>query len=91
MTALVPVHSRSPRPFTRFRTDVSIAATCEECQRSFEPLSGGACARCKRLLCGRHLRGWRPAVFALFERARPECVRCRRAAARGEAPGVGPS
>jgi hypothetical protein len=65
---------------------VSIAATCEQCHTRFDPVTGGICAQCHRLLCGRHLRGWRPALFALFERAQPVCVACRRA---DEAPSSG--
>lgn len=65
---------------------MSIAATCEQCRTQFDPVTGGICAECGRLLCARHLRGWRPFVFALFERAQPVCVACRRAAgASGDA------
>jgi hypothetical protein len=65
---------------------VSLAATCEQCQQRFDPLTGGACARCRRVLCGRHLRGWRPAILALFERTQPVCVACRRAEGVGTTP-----
>lgn len=30
--------------------------TCEECAAEFPPLEGGICRRCRRTLCGRHLR-----------------------------------
>lgn len=61
---------------------------CDECRRPYDPVYGGGCARCHRLLCPEHLHGgaWRRLVARLVPRASPVCVRCRR-----EPPVVAPS
>ena len=50
---------------------------CDECRRRFNPAFGGACARCRRLLCPDHLYGsaWQRVREMLGLRA--VCVRCR--------------
>ena len=32
-------------------------ASCDECGVSFDPVHGGVCSRCGRLLCGKHVFG----------------------------------
>ena len=59
-------------------------ATCDECRAAFDPVNGGVCPSCRRLLCGEHYFG------SLFRRlqamvgGRPRCVACR----EGRAPAV---
>ena len=57
-----------------FKTD------CDRCGARFDPVSGGVCARCRRILCGDHLHG------SLVQRLRvtlfggtPTCIYCRAA------------
>jgi hypothetical protein len=35
----------------------SMMATCDECRARFDPVHGGVCSRCNRLLCGQHIYG----------------------------------
>lgn len=35
----------------------SMLAKCDECRTMFDPVHGGVCARCHRLLCGHHIYG----------------------------------
>ena len=35
----------------------SMLAQCDECRAAFDPVHGGVCSRCRRLLCGRHIYG----------------------------------
>ena len=35
----------------------SMLAACDECRLPFDPVNGGVCSRCNRLLCGRHIFG----------------------------------
>ena len=32
-------------------------ATCDECRARFDPVRGGVCPNCRRLLCGTHYYG----------------------------------
>ncbi|HEY2854278.1 MAG TPA: hypothetical protein VGJ18_15595 [Gemmatimonadaceae bacterium] len=52
---------------------------CDECRRLFDPVYGGACANCGRLLCPVHLHGdfWRRFVARWVPRQRVLCVQCR--------------
>jgi len=52
---------------------------CEKCRAPFDPVYGGACARCGRLLCARDLYGgfWRQLVARLIPRRSAICVQCR--------------
>jgi hypothetical protein len=65
------------RPLRVFaRTEM--ATECDVCKRRFDLVSGGACARCKRVLCSQHLHGsWMRRLIADFGTA-PICVDCRR-------------
>lgn len=53
-------------------------ARCDECRSFFDPVYGGVCVRCKRLLCATHLHGGflQRLVGRLVPR-RTECVQCR--------------
>ena len=51
---------------------------CEECHRTVNLSGAGACPRCRRILCNRHLHG------SFFRRlavdvgaSEPLCLRCR--------------
>jgi hypothetical protein len=69
---------------------MSIQPRCEQCGAAFDPLTGGICSSCGRLLCGRHLRGWLRSLLPALGTDRPTCVECsagRRP--RRPPPGVG--
>jgi hypothetical protein len=51
---------------------------CEECGRSVDLSSAGACARCKRILCHTHLHGSFVRRLWVDLGAEPVCVTCRR-------------
>jgi len=55
---------------------------CDECRTTFDPVYGGGCVRCRRLLCPVHLYGgfWRRLLARVVPRGAPVCVRCRAAA-----------
>ena len=52
---------------------------CEQCRMQFDPVYGGACTRCRRLLCATDLHGGLVrrlmAIVGLVRE--PVCVRCR--------------
>jgi len=52
--------------------------TCDECRATFDPVSGGVCPACRRLLCGAHYYGGSPLrrLQALLG-GRPRCPKCR--------------
>jgi hypothetical protein len=56
-----------------------VVATCDECRTRFDPVKGGVCPSCRRLLCGTHYFG------SILHRLQgmvgfvPKCPRCRRA------------
>jgi hypothetical protein len=56
---------------------MSILPRCEKCGDQFDPLSGGICASCGRLLCGKHLRGWLRSLLPALGTERPVCADCR--------------
>lgn len=58
--------------------------TCDECRVPFDPVKGGVCPRCGRLLCGEHFYGSFLRRLQGIVGGRPACVRCR----RGEEPGT---
>jgi len=66
---------------------MSLCPRCEQCGSQFEPLDGGICPVCSRLLCGACLRGrwqsWLPRLGG-----GETCGRCR-AEARDEPDGEG--
>jgi len=35
----------------------SMYAACDECGVVFDPVYGGVCSRCRRILCGKHIYG----------------------------------
>lgn len=53
-------------------------ARCDECRTVFDPVYGGVCAKCNRLLCATHLYGgfWQRLLGRLVPR-RVHCVQCR--------------
>lgn len=56
-----------------------VIATCDECRARFDPVRGGVCDSCRRLLCGTHYYG------SILRRVQgmlgiaPLCVACRAA------------
>lgn len=61
-----------------------VIATCDECRARFDPVRGGVCQDCRRLLCGEHYYG------SLLRRLQgllgftPRCPRCRQRPPAGE-------
>jgi hypothetical protein len=65
------------RPLRVFM-QTEMATECDVCQRRFDLVSGGACARCKRILCAQHLHGsWIRRLMVDFG-SPPICCACRR-------------
>jgi hypothetical protein len=55
-----------------------IATECDVCHRQFDVVAGGACPRCRRVLCSQHLHGsWVRRLQVDFG-AEPVCCACRR-------------
>lgn len=54
-----------------------VVGTCDECRAPFDPVHGGVCPQCKRLLCPEHMYGslWRR--LQAMAGGRPRCVACR--------------
>jgi len=63
-------------PFRVFRRS-QLHTQCEECHVVVDLTRVGACRRCKRVLCNRHLHGtfWRRLAVDLG--AESVCLRCR--------------
>jgi hypothetical protein len=60
-----------------------MATDCEACGLRFDLIAGGACTRCRRVLCAVHLHGsWLRRLMVDFGAA-PVCLDCRRRQARG--------
>jgi len=59
----------------------TLLGRCEQCRALFDPVYGGACARCGRLLCPVHLHGgfWRQLLARLIPRTQTVCAGCRQA------------
>ena len=55
---------------------------CDECRAWFDPVHGGVCSRCNRLLCGKHIFGSIGRRLQSFLGSPLVCTRCR----RGETP-----
>jgi hypothetical protein len=57
----------------------ALLGRCEQCRQPFDPVYGGACARCGRLLCAVHLHGplWRRIVARFIPRQNVICAVCR--------------
>jgi hypothetical protein len=53
-------------------------ARCDQCRAFFDPVFGGVCARCRRLLCATHLYGgFFQRVLGRFNLRQALCVDCR--------------
>jgi hypothetical protein len=58
-----------------------MATECDVCGLRFDLVAGGACVRCRKILCSRHLHGsWLRRLMVDFG-SDPICCECRRAAA----------
>jgi hypothetical protein len=72
-----------PRPVTRLMAkfgifrDTELATDCDECGGRVDILKGGACVRCRRILCFTHLHGSFVRRLATDLGAETLCVRCR--------------
>jgi hypothetical protein len=57
-----------------------MATECDVCGLRFDLISGGACLRCRKILCATHLHGsWLRRLLVDFG-ADPICCACRQAA-----------
>jgi hypothetical protein len=67
------------RKIRLFRT-TEMATECDVCGLRFDLISGGACVRCRKILCANHLHGsWLRRLLVDFG-ADPVCCACRQAA-----------
>jgi hypothetical protein len=57
--------------------DTELATDCDQCGGRVDLLKGGACVRCRRILCFRHLHGSFVRRLATDLGAQTLCVRCR--------------
>jgi len=57
--------------------DSELATDCDQCGGRVDLLKGGACVRCRRILCFRHLHGSFMRRLATDLGAQMLCVRCR--------------
>jgi hypothetical protein len=71
-----------------FFRDSDLATDCDECGGRVDLLKGGACMRCRRILCFTHLHGSFARRLATDLGASTLCVRCR--AGRVATPEGGP-
>jgi hypothetical protein len=54
-----------------------MATECDDCGQRFDLVSGGACVRCRKVLCSRHLHGsWIRRLMVDFG-GEPVCISCR--------------
>jgi hypothetical protein len=67
-----------------FFRDSELATDCDECGGRVDVVKGGACVRCRRILCFTHLHGSFARRLATDLGAAMLCVRCR----AGEAVGI---
>ena len=68
--------SASMTKFGIFR-DSELATDCDQCGGRVDLLKGGACVRCRRILCFTHLHGSFVRRLATDLGAQTLCVRCR--------------
>ena len=61
----------------RFFRDSDLATDCDQCGGRVDILKGGACVRCRRILCFAHLHGSFARRLATDLGAQMLCVRCR--------------
>jgi hypothetical protein len=68
-------------PMTKFGIfrDSELATDCDQCGGRVDLLKGGACVRCRRILCFTHLHGSFVRRLATDLGAQTLCVRCRAA------------
>jgi len=67
------------QPFRVFRRS-NLLTECEECRLPVDLSRAGGCARCRRVLCNRHLYGsFVRRLIADVLATAPVCVRCREA------------
>ena len=52
-------------------------AACDECRTLFDPVHGGVCPSCRRLLCGTHYYGSLLRRLQGLVGGRPRCPACR--------------
>jgi hypothetical protein len=55
----------------------TMTTDCEICGQRFDMMAGGVCARCRRVLCGRHLHGSWLRRLAVDFGAESLCLACR--------------
>jgi hypothetical protein len=60
-----------------FFRDSDLATDCDQCGGRVDLLKGGACVRCRRILCFTHLHGSFVRRLATDLGAQMLCVRCR--------------
>ena len=65
-------------PRVRVFAQSEIATECDACGIRFRITSGGACVKCRRVLCGPHLYGSWLRRLAVDFGAAAVCVDCRR-------------
>ena len=65
-----------PRPFKVFLA-TEMSTECEVCGRRFDLIKGGACQRCRRVLCSAHLHGSWLRRMLVDLGAAAVCVHCR--------------
>lgn len=80
--ALIPplaAHHKAMANFGIFRffRDSDLATDCDQCGGRVDLLKGGACVRCRRILCFTHLHGSFVRRLATDLGAQMLCVRCR--------------
>jgi len=64
------------RPLRVF-LQTEMGTECEACGKRFDLVKGGACERCRRVLCPTHLHGSFARRLFVDLGARAVCVRCR--------------
>lgn len=64
-------------PFRVFRSS-GLWTQCEECRLQVNLSSAGACRRCRRILCNKHLHGSFVRRLLVDLGADAVCLRCRR-------------
>ena len=64
-----------------FFRDTELATDCDQCGGRVDILKGGACVRCRRILCFTHLHGSFVRRLATDLGAQTLCVSCRAGAA----------
>ena len=73
----VPLKAMAKFGIFRFFRDSDLATDCDQCGGRVDILKGGACMRCRRILCFTHLHGSFARRLATDLGAQMLCVRCR--------------